>query len=179
MVDRRAIPLARRLIRKYKTRDPFALAAELDIEVSFRSNFKRLKGAFRVIEKNSFIFINDKLSEQMQWLVCAHELAHALLHRSLGMQKNGLMEFEIFDITSQTEYDANVFASALLLDDEELMDYLHDGYDVVQIARVMGTNVNLVLLKLNEMNKEGYDFHLPYTPTRNFLGTIDDDAGHL
>lgn len=115
----------------------------------------------------------------MQRLVCAHELGHALLHRSLGQRDGGLFEFEIFDIKSQYEYDANVFAATLLLDDQEVLEAAREGYDVVQTARHMGTNVNLVLLKMIEMNKQGYQFRVPYAPTKAFLGTIDDDAGKL
>lgn len=179
MVDKRAFTLARKLFRTYKTRDPFAIAEELGITVQFRTDFKRLKGAFRVLARNSFIFINANLSEEMQRLVCAHELGHALLHRQLGLGKDGLLEFEIFDIKTQCEYDANVFASTLLLDDEEILEAVQDGYDVVQTAQMMGTNVNLILLKLNEMNSKGYELRLPYEPSCDFLGTIDDNAGTL
>lgn len=139
MVDARAFSIARKLIRKFKTRDPFAIARELGIEVLLRNDFKRQKGVFKVIANNAFIFINANLSEEMQALVCAHELGHALLHRSLGLQA-GLVEFEVFNITTQCEYDANVFAAALLLDDQELLETARDGYDVVQTARIMGTN---------------------------------------
>ena len=113
MVDARAFSIARKLIRKFKTRDPFAIARELGIEVLLRNDFKRQKGVFKVIANNAFIFINANLSEEMQRLVCAHELGHALLHRSLGLQA-GLVEFEVFNITTQCEYDANVFAATLL-----------------------------------------------------------------
>lgn len=178
MVDARAFSIARKLIRKFKTRDPFAIARELGIEVLLRNDFKRQKGVFKVIANNAFIFINANLSEEMQRLVCAHELGHALLHRSLGLQA-GLVEFEVFNITTQCEYDANAFAATLLLDDQELLETARDGYDVVQTARIMGTNVNLVLLKMTEMNKQGYEFRVPYKPSTGFLGTIDDDAGDL
>ena len=179
MVDARAFSQARRLVKKYKTRDPFLIAKQLGVEVLFRDDFKRQKGAFTVISKNSFIFVNSNLSDELQRLVCAHELGHALLHRTLGQRAGGLFEFEIFDITTQCEYDANVFAATLLLDDKEILDAAVDGYDVVQIARAMGTNVNLVLLKMAEMNKQGYQFRVPYAPTKSFLGAIDDDAGQL
>lgn len=55
---------------------------------------------------------------------------------------------------------------------------IRDGFDIVQIARSLGTNVNLLLLKLQQMNDDNH-LHLPDMPSRNFLGTISDDAGHL
>ena len=108
MISRKASILPGRLARKYKSNDPFEIAEALDIEVLERSDFKRQKGAFKVILNNSFIFINANLSDEMKRLVCAHELGHALLHRSLGKSETGLMEFELFDITSTTEYEARV-----------------------------------------------------------------------
>ena len=98
MISRKASILPGRLARKYKSTDPFEIAEALDIEVLERSDFKRQKGAFKVILNNSFIFINANLSDEMKRLVCAHELGHALLHRSLGKSETGLMEFELFDI---------------------------------------------------------------------------------
>ena len=114
----------------------------------------------------------------MKRLVCAHELGHVLLHRSLGKSETGLMEFELFDITSTTEYEANLFAANLLLDENSMEELVSDGFDIVQIARQLGTNVNLLLLKLQQMNDDNR-FRLPDMPDRNFLGVISDDAGHL
>ena len=178
MINKQASALPRRLIQKFKCNNPFELAEALDIDVMERADFKRQKGAFKVILNDSFIFINANLSDEMKRLVCAHELGHALLHRSLGKSESGLMEFELFNITNTTEYEANLFAANLLLDETIIEELISDGYDVVQIARQLGTNVNLLLLKLQQMNDDNR-LRLPDMPDRNFLGTISDDAGHL
>lgn len=178
-MDNRAFSMPRRLIRRFNTRDPFEIADELSITVLIRSDFVRQKGAFAVVGNNSFIFINDNLSEYMQRLVCAHELGHALLHRRLGTVPGGMIEFEIFDIKDETEYDANVFAANLLIDEEEILEMAREGYDVVKIAKELNLNVNILLVKLNEMNKNGYDLRVPYEPSRKFLGHIDDEVGEL
>jgi len=151
----------------------------LGIEVVMCPEFKRQKGVFTVILRNCLILINANLSEEMQRIVCAHELGHALLHRKMASVTKGLLEFELFDINDQMEYDANAFAATLLLDEEELLEMVHEGHDVVYIARSMGTNVNLILLKLNEMRKQGHEMNLPDMPSRKFLGEIDDNAGEL
>lgn len=178
MISKQASILPHRLIRRYHTNDPFEIAAALDITVMERSDFQRQKGAFKVVLHNSFIFINATMSNEMKRIVCAHELGHALLHRSLGKTQECLMEFELFNITNSTEYEANLFAANLLLDDQSIESLIQDGFDVVQIARSLGTNVNLLLLKLQQMNNDNH-LHLPDMPSRNFLGTISDDAGHL
>ena len=36
---------------------------------------------------------------------------------------------------------------------DTLFDLLRQGYDVVQISSIMETNINLMLIKLNELNR--------------------------
>lgn len=178
-MNKRAYSLAGKMVRRFKTNDPFEIARALGITVLVRSDFKRQKGAFSVVANNSFIFINGNLSDYMQRLVCAHELGHALLHRKLGTVSAGLMEFEIFDIQNDTEYEANVFAACLLIDEGEMLEMAHEGRDVVYIAKQLNLNVNIVLVKINEMIKRGYDLRTPYVPSRKFLGSINDEVGSL
>ena len=54
------------LVRRCGTRDPFKIAKELGIEVLFCEDFGQLKGMYRVVKRNRFIFINQDMSEQMQ-----------------------------------------------------------------------------------------------------------------
>ena len=45
------------LVNRCGTRDPFRIAHELGIEVLFCEDFGPLKGMYRVIKRNRFIFI--------------------------------------------------------------------------------------------------------------------------
>ena len=45
------------LVKRCGTRDPFRIAKELGIEVLFCEGFGSLKGMYRVIKRNRFIFI--------------------------------------------------------------------------------------------------------------------------
>ena len=179
MMDKRVLSIPKQLIRRFQTNDPFIIAEGLGIQILMNHEFKSQKGAFAVIRNVCFIFINSNLSDYMQRLVCAHELGHALLHRKLGTAPGGLIEFEIFDMNNSTEYDANVFAANLLINDRELLEMIREGYDVVQIARELNLNVNIVLVKVTEMNKQGYNFRVPYEPSRKFMGSIADEVGEL
>lgn len=85
-----------RLVKRCGTRDPFEIAADIGVEVMFCDNFGPLKGMYRVIKRNRFIFINNQLSGQMQRIVCAHELGHDQLHRNLA-KDNPLREFKHSD----------------------------------------------------------------------------------
>ena len=98
------------LVRRCGTRDPFRIAQELGIEVLFCDDFGRLKGMYRVIKRNRFIFINKDLSSRMQRIVCAHELGHDQLHRHLA-KGNALQEFMLYDMATKPEYEANIVAA--------------------------------------------------------------------
>ena len=45
-------------------------------------------------------------------------------------------------------------------------------YDVVQLSAAMGTNINLMLIKLNELNRMGWQLNLPYVPHSDFLKNV-------
>ena len=171
-----------KLISRYGTRDPFRICREKGIEIMYRDDFIGQKGAFSLMLNVPFIFINNNLSDEMKRIVCAHELGHAMLHRKLCRQRKNqtIYEYEIFDIRNSTEYEANIFAANLLIDEREMNEYMSYGYDIVQTARAMNLNVNLLLIKLHEMkDNEALLYTLPDLPKRNFLGTIGDNAGEL
>ena len=104
-------------MRRCGTRDPFEIARQLGVEVLFCPDFGSMKGMYRVVKRTRFIFLNRDLTPQMQRIVCAHELGHDQLHRDLA--KNGaLQEFMLYDMTTKTEYEANIVAAEILLDTE-------------------------------------------------------------
>lgn len=156
------------LVKKYKTHDPFEIASCLNINVMMCKDFADLKGMYRVILGNRFIFINEDLDKNMQKIVCAHEIGHDRLHRRFA-QTGGLPKFMLYDMTTKPEYEANVIASEILLDTKELLGYIFDdGYTAGQIASITGTDVNLVALKIRNMSKENIKLRqVEYD--RNFL----------
>lgn len=158
--DRLAL-VGRKLAKKFHTRDPFVIAQELGIEVLFCDDFGPLKGMYRVIMRNRFIFINNELPEKMQRIVCAHELAHDQLHRKLA-ETNTLQEFMLYDMRTKPEYEANIVAAEILLDTDELLSYIYDyHYSADQIATAMDTDINLVALKIAHLSELGYDLRPP------------------
>lgn len=149
--------VGRNLVKRFDTRDPFRIAKELGIEVMFCEDFGPLKGMYRVVKRNRFIFINQDLSAGMQRIVCAHELGHDQLHRNLA-KGNALQEFMLYDMATKPEYEANIVAAEILLDTDELLEYVYNyGYTSEQIARAMRTDINLVALKIAHLAETGYD----------------------
>lgn len=175
MINHKALSESKKLVSWYG-RNPFDIADSLNITVMVRNDFKKQKGAFKMILNRPFIFLNGNLSEEMQKIVVAHEIGHAVLHREAAMGAGALLEFELFDMNNTMEYEANIFAANMLLDEDVVDDCFQAGFDIVQTAQYMRTNVNLLLLKLQLMN-DSKRYNLPSMPKRNFLGKISDDAG--
>ena len=144
---------AEKLIRSLGTRDPFSIANQLGIDIVY-ADIKRVKGIYRVIKRNRFIILNVKNSEKMNNIVCAHELGHDQLHRELAKETH-FQEFMLYDMASRTEYEANIFASELLLDTNTVLEYIDKGYDSLQIASATETDINLVALKVDSLIRNG------------------------
>ena len=147
------------LVRRFGTRDPFQIAKELGISVLLCEDFGSLKGMYRVVKRNRFIFLNKDLGDRMLRIVCAHELGQA----------NSLHEFMLYDMTTRPEYEANIVAAEILIDNEELLDYIYTyRYSAEQIARAMDTDINLVALKIAHLAELGYDLR-PVNHRSDFL----------
>ncbi len=76
----------------------------------------------------------------------------------------------LYGMTTRPEYEANVFAGELLLDDREIYTLVRDGYDIPYIAAELGADYNLLLIKMNEMVRKGYDLRISLDANSRFLG---------
>ena len=59
---------------------------------------------------------------------------------------------------NRMEYEANLFAAQLMLPDDEIKELIYRGYDVQQIAKTMRSDINLVAIKVSELNRHGCCF---------------------
>lgn len=157
-------------IKKSRTRNPFTIAEDNGIMLIFDANLNKMKGMYTIIKRNRIIIINDNMPERMQQIVCAHELGHDALHRQFA-KDGGLREFMLYDMKSRPEYEANMYAADLLLDDEEVMELAKDGYDMQQVAGILNTDINLIGLKMASMNYRGFDLRIGIEPKSDFLGS--------
>ena len=155
-------------IKKSRTRNPFTIAEDNGIMLIFDSNLNKMKGMYTIIKRNRIIILNDNMPERMQQIVCAHELGHDALHRQFA-KDGGLREFMLYDMKSRPEYEANMYAADLLLDDEAVMELAKDGYDMQQVAGILNTDINLIGLKMASMNYRGFDLRIGIEPKSDFL----------
>jgi len=160
---------AEKLIKRHNTRNPFQVAKERGVDVIYRNDFAKLKGMYAIVKNCRFIFINANLPEQKRIIVCGHELGHDVFHREQA-KIMAFQEFLLYDMSLRTEYEANIFAAHYLLDGRDIYELAKDGYDTYQIAMELGTDVNLLLMKMDLMKRqEGYDFNIMYQPRGDFL----------
>lgn len=164
---------ANELVKHCGTRDPEKIAREIGIWVYYEPSFQDLLGMYTFRWNHRLIFLNPRLDHYMKKMVMAHEIGHDQEHRELAKaSKSGLQEFTLFNMRDTTEYEANAFASHILLDEDEVYTLARQGYDVVQIAKTMCSDINLMLIKMQEMNKLDYDLRIPYEPDSRFFRKI-------
>lgn len=148
-----------KLVKKFKTRDPFCIADGLGIIVKECSDFGALKGMYTFIKRNRFIFLNENLDTDTKRIVMAHEIGHDQLHRDI-VKHGAMKEFTLYDVKSKPEYEANIVCSEILLDTDELLTYIYDQhYTANEIASIMHTELNLVALKVLHLSALGYNIN--------------------
>ena len=159
---------AHSLLRRSGTNDPVRLAKENGIRVYDVPNLTDLLGMYVYRWKSRIILMNPNTTPVLYRMVLAHEIWHDWLHRDLAA--NGeLNEFELFNMVDMTEYEANACAAHLLIDEDEMLECLQNGYDLAQTASALQVNINLLLIKAQEMNRLGMEFRLPYEPDARFF----------
>ena len=161
---------ANNLVLSHGSRNALEIACSSGIIVRHVDYFKDLLGLYLYKLETASIFLNNKLNEFMEQIVGAHELGHDQLHRNIA--EFGFQEFELFRMSNSTEYEANAFAAHLLIDTDECMELVRNGYDVVTAAKILKTEINLLLVKLQELQRLGYDFRMPMTVHGDFLKNI-------
>lgn len=135
------------LTEKYNTQDPFELALHLNTSVIKWDLHKEIRGYYKYDRRNKYIVINDNLEVNMQRVVCAHELGHAVLHPHANtpfMKQNTLLS------VSRIEREANRFAAELLIPDNALRN-VFDQLTMDEIASYHKVPVELVRLKFKEL----------------------------
>lgn len=149
---------ADRLVERCDTRDPMRLVDDLGITVLERP-FTVQRGAYKIVLRQPFIFLKQDLDPVMKQIVVCHEIGHHALHRNEAVNAGGFREFELFNMTGKRmEYEANIFAAQVSLPDDEVLEYVCQGFDIEQVAGAMRSDINLVALKIATLRLQGYDF---------------------
>jgi Zn-dependent peptidase ImmA (M78 family) len=157
------------LVKKYDTRNPFEIAESLNIAVRYIDLGYELKAYYVCQSRIKNIVLNNKVNERALRLLAAHELGHAILHKEIAALK-GFQEIELFDVASRTEYEANIFAAELLIDDDEVLGLLNDpDSSFFGVASTLGVPAALLDFKFRLLKSKGYRIEPIYLANADFL----------
>lgn len=135
------------LCQRYRTRDPFKLAKEMNFIILYES-LGGIRGYYNQFCKQKMIHINGELSFEQKRFTCAHEIGHAVLHPESNTPY--LHANTLFPV-GRYEKEANCFAIDLVYSDEDLQDYLQ--FSTPQIAQCLNLPLPLVEYRLSVIKK--------------------------
>lgn len=131
-----------KLVRKYKTRDPFEMIKGMNVILVFYP-LDGVRGFYQYFQRNNIIYIDETLSEHDKAFVLAHEIGHMILHKkSNAIFMDSRTQFR----TSKYENEANKFAIELLISDESLSEY--SNCTIEQLSQIYGYHQKLIELRL-------------------------------
>ena len=157
------------LTKQHDTREPYTLCRALGIKVRYKDCENLLKAYFVTVSRIKSIVINNRIHSEVQRILVAHELGHAVLHQEIALLR-GFQEFELFDANDPTEYEANLFAAELLIEDDELLALLNDDdKSFFSVARELSVPAELLDFKFRVMKRKGYRIEAPYISQSDFL----------
>lgn len=160
--------MADKLVKKAGSRNPFVVADEMGINIKYINDFKTLKGMYTVILRNRFIFINAALTEEIQKIVCAHEIGHDVMH-SFMAKMGAVSETTLFDTKNSFEFEANVFAAELLIDDNIALAMAREGMAISEIASALCLDKNIVEIKFLSLSRRGHKINIQFNFKTSFL----------
>ena len=131
-----------KLVRKYKTRDPFEMIKGMNVILVFYP-LDGVRGFYQYFQRNNIIYIDETLSDHDKAFVLAHEIGHMILHKkSNAIFMDSRTQFR----TSKYENEANKFAIELLISDESLSE--HSDCTIEQLSRIYCYHQKLIELRL-------------------------------
>ena len=124
------------LINRCNSKDPFKICKTLKIKITCK-DIGEIRGYYTICLRKKNIVLNEKLDGLSMKIVLAHELGHAILHKK---EINLMKETFMFPKHSKIEKEANIFATELLMDENNNIDdyYFHSDLEI-EILKSLGT----------------------------------------
>ena len=112
------------------------------------------------------------MPEEVQRIILAHEIGHAVLHKEQLANLKAFHDFALYDTATRYEYEANLFAAELLLDDEEVIGKLNEDSFFFGAARELYVPPELLDFKFRILKTKGLTLDSPITARGDFLKDI-------
>ena len=129
---------------------------------------KAQRKMYAYVLRNRYIVLNNNLGEVEERIVLAHELGHDQLDRGScfrAFTDRSSISYE----THRREIGANYFSAQLLIPDEDFFEMLENEYDYFQMAAEMRVFPELMMLKVDMLNMQGYDLAPFALGSRDFM----------
>jgi len=163
------------LVSRFGERDPYALQRAMRLlllETPMGSFPTACKGFFMTQSRMRVIAVNTDLPEEMQRVVLAHEIGHAVLHYD-RQNRSSFRECSMFDDISKMEREANFFAAELLIPDEDVFAIVGADASFFGAAGALSVPPQLLDFKLRAMKSRGYkQANTPLMSDSRFLRNV-------
>lgn len=158
-----------KLVKRFKTRDPFEILEGLHVVVAETDRYKKLKGYCFMSCQTIYVMINCFLPEEEKRIVAAHELGHVVLHRA-QLKLAPMKDDYLYNMKDNTEYQANLFAADLLLEDHDIENMSHNcDLDYFGFCSSLYCSPELMSFKLYSLIQRGQTYPMPMELQSNFL----------
>jgi len=173
------ISIGKEIRSAYDYKDPETLCAGAGvISLLFPMGIakKSIKGFILSHAGNVAITVNSDLSEDMIRVIRYHEIAHYILHVRTGLM-DAIHDSDIYDASSQAEYEANLLAAELQLEDAEVLSALEETGDFYAAAGNLHVPPELLDFKFRLMREKGYRLpEVPVSATGSYLLHFNEGA---
>ena len=158
-----------KLAKRFKTRDPFQILEGLNVVVGETDRYQKLKGYCFMSCQTIYVMISSFLSEEEKRIVAAHELGHVVLHRA-QLKIAPMKDEYLYNMKDNTEYQANLFAADLLLQDDEIDKMSkNEDLDYFGFCSSLYSSPELMSFKLYSLIQRGQSYRMPMELQSNFL----------
>lgn len=157
--------LAGQVTAEYDTHDPYELADWLNYIVDL-GDYPELLGFCLVAWDEQCIGLNARADCNTRRCACAHEVGHLLLGHLKDPRFILKHYSDLSNMTSLFEAEANCFAAALLIGDQEAVEAIQSYGDAQRAAASIYVCPELYDAKMRILNAKGASFEIPDRPAK-------------
>ena len=151
---------AAQLVKEHGTSDPELLAERMGIMLDYAEH-PHLLGFCGVMLDVPFIALNSRADDHTLRCACAHELGHMALEHPLGDDLRVVRNTELANMEADMEAEANCFAAALLVSDDDAMEAIREYGDARAAAAELCICPELFAAKARILQLKGYAVQAP------------------
>lgn len=134
--------IAEKLIKKYKTNNPFSLAEHVGILVTYEQLLPETLGFFSNKFRIKIIHINNSIPYELSKFVCAHELGHAIMHQHVNTP---FLLNNTFLSVAKIEREANLFGVEIIIPDGDLKNI--EDCTIGNLSKIYSVPEDIIRLK--------------------------------